>query len=81
MRSFKKAFVITLVINIILYAIAFAEPLIFVGFFALCVLECVFGLLFLISSELRPDGQGMLLAGLICLVIGFSICSTMTYNI
>jgi hypothetical protein len=81
MPDFKRALLVTGILNVFLYSIGFFVPDIFLGFFVVCGIECVIGLLLLLSKESRMTGAGMILAGALGLLIGFAVCTMMITNL
>lgn len=68
------------VVNVLIFLLSFALPVLFVFFFLAVGLEFIAGLFMLIDKDSRERGLAFLLASGICLLIGYSVCSTMTFN-
>ena len=78
MNKFVKSLLFTSVGNILLFALGFVEPGIFILFFVFVALEFFVGLVLLIPSATRETGGGMLVAAGITFLIGLSVCSSMS---
>ena len=81
MKTFQQTVWIAGAINASLYIIAYFEPPMFFGFFGICIVECVVGIALLFVKDSKSIGQGLILAGSLCLLIGFAVCTMMIGNI
>lgn len=81
MSKFTKNLLIISGINlaILLLGLVFVEILIL--WLLIMVVEFFIALILLIASETRAAGQAMLLSSLLGLLIGFSICSNMSFGL
>ena len=75
MNKFVKSLLFTSVGNVLLFALGFVEPGLFILFFAVVALEFFVGLVLLIPSGTRETGGGMLVAAGVTFLIGLSVCS------
>ena len=80
MNKFSRTLLIVLGSNALIFGLSFALPALFIFFFLATALEILVGLVMLISKSSREAGSAVLVAGGIALLIGFSICSSMTYG-
>ncbi len=79
MNKFVKSLLITSGFNILLFALGFIQPGLFLWFFILVALEFIIGLGMLISKETREIAKGILVAAGVTFLIGFSVCSSLSY--
>ncbi|HEU4469721.1 MAG TPA: hypothetical protein VFR58_01440 [Flavisolibacter sp.] len=75
MSTFKKTFLITSIINLLLLIPAFFDEMHFLNWFIYILLELFVSILVIIPKESREAGRAMLLVASLSLLIGFSVCS------
>ena len=80
MKKFAQSFLLASAANAILLLAGFAQPMIWVALWGAAATEILIGLFFVLVKSNRQSGAGLLLAGGISLLIGLSVCSSMTYN-
>lgn len=81
MNKFAKSLFLTMGFNALIILCGFAAD---AGFFILLMvtvaLQISIGAIMMIPRQRRETGGGLFVAGCISLLIGLSICSTMSFN-
>jgi hypothetical protein len=77
MRPLDRSLLINGIVSTALIFISFAAPGVWLLFFGVCLVQLVLGLILLVNQQSRPIGQGMLIIGGLCLLVGFSVCTLM----
>ena len=80
MNQFTKSALITLGVNAgLLFLSTVLSPIFFLFMFIGIIGEVLIGLLMLFTKGEKGTGGGMVIVGGVSLLIGLSICSSMTY--
>jgi hypothetical protein len=80
MTPLVKSLLINGIVDLVLIGLSLAAPGVWLLLFAVAVIQVLFSLILLVSASTRQSGQGMLIIGGLALLIGFSLCSGVSFG-
>lgn len=81
MNQYKKYLFVVFGVNTLLFCTGFLDPMLFLVFWGSLIGELFVGLVMLFTNSSKQRGLGLITAVGISLLVGFSVCSSLNWNI